>query len=121
MQNFLRAVESRDPERVAGCFSSDARYANIPHDPAVGTDAIRGLFGAILSRCEAVRWDIVSAAYLPDRAYLERVDRFFIAGGEYAIECNGVFVVDRDAGLLTEVRDYVDLGLWRSRLAAARQ
>ena len=73
----------------------------------------------ILDRSDEVRWDIVTEAYAPHRAWLERVDRFRIDGTEYAVRCNGVFEVDTDAGVITEVRDYVDLGEWRGRLADA--
>ncbi len=111
---FLAAVHDRDCDAVAGCFTADARYANVPHPPAVGPAAIRAVFARILPRCERVHWEIVSAAYDGQRAWLERVDRFWIGGREYAIECNGVYVV---AGpRLAEVRDYVDLATWRARL-----
>ena len=66
-----------------------------------------------------MRWDVVTSAYDGDRAWLERVDRFWIDGQEYAIECNGVYTVDPASGLLDEVRDYVDLATWRQRLGDA--
>jgi ketosteroid isomerase-like protein len=116
VRRFLAAVESGDPDAVAGCFTDDARYANVPHPPAVGPAAIRALFARVLDRCERVRWDVVSAASDGDRAWLERVDRFWIDGREYAIECNGVYTVDPARGQLAEVRDYVDLATWRERL-----
>jgi limonene-1,2-epoxide hydrolase len=113
---FLAAVESGDADAVADRFTARARYANVPHPPAVGRDAIRAMFAPILGRAERVRWDVVSSAYDGDRAWLERVDRFWIDGREYAIECNGVYAVDPASGLLDEVRDYVDLATWRQRL-----
>lgn len=113
---FLAAVESRDADAAAACFAEDARYANVPHDPVIGPAGVRGLLGPILARSSEVRWDIVSAAYDGDRAFLERVDRFRIDGREYAVECNGVVEVDPGTGLITAFRDYVDLGVWRTRL-----
>ena len=113
---FLAAVESADPDAVAGCFTEGAAYANVPHPPAVGREAIRAVFAPILERSERVRWDVVSSAYDGQRAWLERVDRFWIDGREYAIECNGVYTVDTGRELLAEVRDYVDLATWRQRL-----
>lgn len=113
---LLAAVASRDCDGVAACFTADARYANVPHPPAMGPTAIRAVFARILPRCERVDWEVVSAAYVGPRAWLERVDRFWIDGRVYAIECNGVFTVDRDLGTLREVRDYVDLATWRARL-----
>src|SRR5687768_3441249 len=116
VRRFLTSVESRDPAAVAACFTADASYRNVPHEPAIGAAAIEELFRPILTRSERVVWDIVSAAYSPDTAWLERVDRFWIDGVEYRIECNGVARVDVGTGLLTEFRDYVDLGVWRQRL-----
>ena len=114
---LLEAVASCDVDRIAWCFTEDATWANVPHPPAVGRDGIRAMFGGIVPRCERIRWDVVSASYAADVAWLERVDRFWIDGREYAIECNGVFRVDERSGLIREVRDYVDLGVWRARLA----
>lgn len=114
---FLAAVESRDPAAVARCFTADATYQNVPHPAAVGPEAIEAMFAPILSRSDRVVWDIVSESYGEDRAWLERVDRFWIGGTEYHIECNGVAEIDTAAGLLTAFRDYVDLGVWRERLA----
>lgn len=114
---FLTAVESRDPAAVARCFTPGATYANVPHPPAAGRDAIEALFTPILGRSDRVVWDIVSESYAEHRAWLERVDRFWIGGTEYRIECNGVAEIDTEAGLLTAFRDYVDLGVWRERLA----
>lgn len=116
VRRFLAAVESADCDAVAACFAEDARYANVPHPPAVGRTGIRAMFAPILSRSERVRWDVVSSAYADGTAWLERVDRFWIDGREYAIECNGVYAVDAARGVLTEVRDYVDLATWRERL-----
>jgi len=117
---FLKAVERRDLDAVGRCFSANARYANVPNPPVEGPAGVQELFAPILGRAQRVRWDVVSAAYLEDRAHLERVDRFWIDNSEYAIECHGVFQVDPRAGLITEVRDYVDLATWRRRLATAK-
>lgn len=117
---FLAAVESRLPADVAACFTPDAIYRNMPHEPAAGRPAIEELFRPILSRSERVVWDIVSDAYSGDSAWLERVDRFWIDGVEYRIECNGVARVDLASGLIAEFRDYVDLGVWRRRLEGVR-
>ena len=117
---FLSAVESRDPAAVAACFTADATYRNMPHEPAAGRSEIEVMFRPILDRSERVVWDIVSAAYRGDTAWLERVDRFWIDGVEYRIECNGVARVDGATGLIAEFRDYVDLGVWRQRLGGVR-
>ena len=102
---------------MAACFTEDATYRNMPREPAVGRPAIEALFTPILGRSERVVWDVVSAAYEEHTAWLERIDRFWIEGRQYRIECNGVLLVDPPTGLIAEFRDYVDLGVWRARLA----
>ncbi len=113
---FIAAVERRDIDGVCDCLTADLRYANVPHAPVVGRDGVRGLLGPFLERCEAARWDVVSAGVAGDTAFAERVDRFWIDGQEYRIECAGVYRIAGDR--IAEVRDYVDLGVWRERLGA---
>lgn len=116
VDEFLSAVASRDALAVGARFTSEATYRNMPHPPAVGPAGVAALFAPILSRAEEVRWDVVSRCEDGDRAWVERVDRFWIDGHEYAIECNGVYELDLDRGLIRAARDYVDLGTWRERL-----
>jgi limonene-1,2-epoxide hydrolase len=117
VDRFLAAVESRDVDAVAECFAPDATYQNVPHPPYEGREAIRELFGRALGRCEKVRWDIVTESDGEDRVWLERVDRFWVAGVEYAIECNGVWDVDVATSSITAVRDYLDYHVWLGRSA----
>lgn len=118
VHSLLRAVADRDVDAVLTCFAADAAWQNVPHPPAEGHEEISAMLGPILARSSEVRWDVVTEAYRDDRAWLERVDRFWIDGSEYAVRCNGVVEFDTDAGVITEWRDYVDLGEWRSRLRA---
>tara|TARA_B100000686_G_C16210080_1_gene674965 strand:+ start:119 stop:517 length:399 start_codon:yes stop_codon:yes gene_type:complete len=119
IEGFLRHVESRDSEAVAACFTEDAHYRNMPGPPAIGKESIHQVFSKILGASEKVQWDVVTESYMPGIAWLERVDRFWINGIEYSVECNGVFLVDEEAGLITEVRDYLDIGVWREHAASS--
>lgn len=111
---YIAAVESRDPDAVADCFTPDAVFRNVPHPPSVGRDAIRASYAPILDRSERVRWDVHTVAAVGNHVLAERTDRFWINGEEYAVHCNGVFVIEN--GLIAEMRDYTDLGVWRARL-----
>jgi limonene-1,2-epoxide hydrolase len=117
IDGLLTAIESRDLRRVAGMLTPDATWQNVPHPPTSGRDAVVGVLGAILCWSDDVRWDVVSAATRNGTVWCERVDRFWIDGDEQAVRCNGVFTVDPATGLVSSVRDYVDLGEWRDRLA----
>ena len=63
--------------------------------------------------------DVLSASVRGDAGWYERLDRFWIDGTEYAVPCNGVFQVDLATRTVCALRDYVDLGKWRSRVAPA--
>ena len=117
VHGFLAAVEARDIDAVLTFFAEDGSWQNVPHPVAQGRDAIRAMLTGIVEQSSQVRWDIVSEAYSDRRAWVERVDRFWIDGEEYAVRCNGVLEIDPDQGVITELRDYVDLGEWRARVA----
>jgi limonene-1,2-epoxide hydrolase len=114
-------VAQRNANAVAECFHIDGRWQNVPHAPAVGRAAIAELLDPVLRRSDRAEWEIVRASFEPHRAWLERVDRFWIDGAEYAVACNAVMDVDPDTGLITEWRDYVDLGEWCARIGPALQ
>ncbi len=114
VRHYIATVESRDAAAVAECFTAHASLRNMPHEPAVGRAAIRALYEPILARSTRVQWDVHTVAATGDHVLAERTDRFWIDGAEYAVQCNGVFVIEGD--LIADVRDYVDLGVWRARL-----
>jgi limonene-1,2-epoxide hydrolase len=116
---FLHAVEARDVDGVVASFAADGVHQNVPHPPTVGHAAIRAVFARILGRSERVEWEILDEIGRPGQVWLERIDRFWIDGAEYAIECNGIFEVDEAAGVITVFRDYLDLAVWRDRLGDA--
>jgi limonene-1,2-epoxide hydrolase len=116
---WIRAVESGDVERVLETLAPDCSYRNVPEEPAVGRDAIRGLFARVLERSDRIVFDVISESYVAGHGFAERLDRFWIDGAEHVLACNGVFEVDLETGLITEVRDYLDLTGWRQQMVAA--
>lgn len=116
---LLAALASRDLRLIEDAMSPDCRWQNMPEPAAEGRDAILGLLAPVINWSDEVRWDVVSAAYHGDTAWLERADRFWIDGEEHTVLCNGVFQVDTTSGTVTSVRDYVDLAEWRARLTPA--
>ena len=113
--DLLRALESRDLRAVGRALSPVASWQNVPHPVVTGREHVVAFLSGILTWADEVRWEIVSASYEERRAWLERVDRFRFDGEWFDVRCNGVIEVD-DAGLVTGVRDYVDLGEWRERV-----
>ncbi|MDG1846102.1 MAG: limonene-1,2-epoxide hydrolase family protein [Acidimicrobiales bacterium] len=120
LETFLASMQSCDIDKVMGSFTNDSLWQNVPHLPAKGLIEIRTMFETIMRRSSKIRWDVVSASFNKDQAWIERVDRFWIDGTEYAVKCNGVFDFDSSTSTIQSVRDYVDLGEWRSRLSQAQ-
>lgn len=118
-ETFLNSLESCDIDRILQSFTEQSSWQNVPHVPAVGLSEIRATFESIVQRSSRIQWDVVSSAFEGSRGWVERVDRFWIDGIEYAVRCNGVFDFDVESSTILSVRDYVDLGEWRSRLADA--
>lgn len=114
---LLDAVATRDLQLIQDALSPHCTWQNVPNPPAVGRTAVLELLAPILCWADEIRWDIVSAGYDGDTAWVERADRFWIDGQEYTALCNGVITVDLESGTITSVRDYVDLGEWRARVA----
>ena len=119
-ETFLDSLESCDIDRILQSFTEKSSWQNVPHEPAVGLSEIRAAFESIVQRSSRIQWDVVSSAFEGSRGWIERVDRFWIDGTEYAVRCNGVFDFDVESSSILSVRDYVDLGEWRSRLADAK-
>ena len=114
------AIESRDLRAVQAALHPNATWQNVPHPAAKGRPAVMALLANILCWSDQVRWDVISS--VDGRvAWYERVDRFWLLGKEYSVQCSGVFTVDPATDTVCEVRDYVDLGEWRARITPVLQ
>lgn len=76
------------------------------------------LLANIVCWSDKVRWDVASVAIQGNVGWLERLDRFWLAGEEHSVACNGIFTIDPETQTVLSVRDYVDLGEWRSRVGS---
>ena len=120
VETFLHALSTREMRVIMSFFDERSSWQNVPHPPSNGIEEISLMFSPIIHKSSKVQWDILSASYKENRAWLERVDRFWIDEAEYSVQCNGVFEFDLSKGKIITVRDYVDLGEWRERLTLAR-
>lgn len=116
---LLAALASRDMRAVEAALSPQCRWQNVPSPATEGRDAVVAMLGRVVNWSDRVQWDLLSAAYDGTSAWLERADRFWINGDEHTVLCNGVFECDPDSNTVLSVRDYVDLGEWRSRITPA--
>ena len=119
-KTFLNSLASCNIDLIMQSFTELSQWQNVPHTPAVGLSEIKTTFETIVTRSSRIQWDVLSSSFEGDRGWIERVDRFWIDGREYAVRCNGVFDFDLATSSISSVRDYVDLGEWRSRLGKAK-
>ena len=119
-ETFLESIESCDIDLILQSFTEKSSWQNVPHPAAVGISEIRSTFETIVRRSSQIKWDIISSSFEGARGWIERNDRFWIDQTEYSVRCNGVFDFDLETSSILSVRDYVDLGEWRSRLGNAK-
>jgi limonene-1,2-epoxide hydrolase len=121
VRRLLASIESRDLGLIHDALSPEVSWQNVPHEAASGRDAVMAMLAPIVTWSDHVEWQVLSSAYDREFAWLERVDRFTLDGTEHAVRCCGVFTVDPDLRVVSAVRDYVDLGEWRTRIAPVYQ
>ena len=107
-----------DMDRIIACFTEDAVYHNIPMEPVHGVDGIRAALGAFMSSASEVQWDVLAVAANDGTVLTERVDKFKVNDTWIELPVMGTFVVT--GGLISEWRDYFDLGDFQKQMAATQ-
>lgn len=116
IERLFAAIETRDLRVIDSLLHPDVSWQNVPHSPAQGREAVLQLLGNILGWSDRVQWDVISKSVSETAGWYERLDRFWLAGEEHAVACNGVFTVDVASKTVIAVRDYMDLSEWRRRV-----
>jgi limonene-1,2-epoxide hydrolase len=125
-------VASNDPEGVvrrfcdawgrgewaslAGYFTEEATYHNIPMEPVTGREAIAQFIASFTSGVDHVEFRIHHLASQGQVVLTERTDVFRLQGRTVELGVMGAFEVDD--GLISAWRDYFDLNQFMSRLQA---
>ena len=118
VESFLNTLPSMEMDKIMSFFDDRSSWQNVPHPQRLVVKKLLKCLGQLSPKVR-VRWDLINAVYEKEKAWLERIDRFWIDDVEYSVQCNGVFELDTVNGIILSVRDYVDLGEWRDRLAQA--
>ena len=101
-------------DEITACFTDDAVYHNIPVDPVVGHDGIRGMLGMFLAPGATIEFRVLNIVAEGDVVLTERVDVFRMGDATIELPVMGTFEV-RD-GLIAAWRDYFDLNQYMSQL-----
>ena len=72
---FVEAWSRLDPEELAGFFSEDGTYHNMPMGPVTGRDEVKRLIAGFTAAWTETEWDLVHIASEGDLVFTERLDR----------------------------------------------
>jgi len=115
VRDFCDAVRRRDCKALAGFFTEDAVYHNIPIDPVVGRDQIEATLVQFVGPSTEAAFDVLALAVSGRKVLTERVDRFVINGKRIEIPVMGTFEVETD-GRISAWRDYFDMAQFMKQM-----
>jgi limonene-1,2-epoxide hydrolase len=111
LRAFVDAWNALNYVTIYSLMSEDIFYHNLPLKPVIGRKAVRAYLDAYpIDKCE---WELLNVAVNGGTVLTERVDRFVRGKDQIVIPVMGAFEV-KD-GLITQWRDYFDLGALKPR------
>ena len=113
VRRFIAEWSSLDADRLAGYFTDDGVYRNMPIAPVAGKEALR----RFIANWQSTDWEILNLAVDGERVYVERVDRTVVNGKPVNLPCFGVF--ELRGGKIAEWRDYFDMATYTGAVSAA--
>lgn len=113
---FCKLWASPDPEQLAGYFTEDAIYHNMPMDPVTGREAIKEFIAGFTAVLDGIDFQVHRQVSSDNLVMNERTDVMRRKdGGEIPLPVMGSFeVVD---GKIAAWRDYFDMATVTSGLA----
>ena len=110
IEEFCAAWSRLDPAELAGYFTEDGVYHNMPAGPVKGRQRIEQFIRGFTASWTATDWEILTLAETGNVVVAERVDRTRAGDKSVELPCTGVFEI-RD-GKIARWRDYFDMGTY---------
>lgn len=110
IRTFIEAWSTLDAERLAGFFTEDGTYYNMPAQPVSGRDNVQKFITGFLSSWTETTWDILNICGSGNLVFAERLDRTKTTRGNVDLPCVGVF--EMKEGRIHIWRDYFDIGTY---------
>ena len=107
---FIDAWSRLDPDELAGYFTEDGTYHNMPTGPVTGRDNVRDMITAFTASWTATQWDLLHIVGSGDVVIAERVDKTEAGDKSVDLPCTGVFEMEN--GKIKVWRDYFDIGTY---------
>ncbi|MBY0565459.1 MAG: nuclear transport factor 2 family protein [Hyphomonadaceae bacterium] len=110
IRDFVKAWSRLNPEEIAGYFTEEGVYHNMPAGPVHGRERIRAFIAGFIKDWTATEWDLLTMVSSGDVVVAERLDRTRSKKGEVDLPCCGVFEMRN--GKIAVWRDYFDLATY---------
>lgn len=110
IREFIGAWSRLDPEELAGYFSEDGVYHNMPSGPVRGRENVQKMIAGFAGGWTETQWDILNLVCAGDLVIVERLDRTKAGKKAVDLPCTGVFELEN--GEIKVWRDYFDLGTY---------
>ena len=117
VRDFISAWQRLNPSELAGYFSEDGVYHNMPSAAVVGRDNIEQFISGFISQWESTDWEVINLLADGDSVMVERLDKTVVAGSPVNLPCFGYF--ELSDGKIKLWRDYFDLATYTTALTAA--
>ncbi|MDH3205223.1 MAG: nuclear transport factor 2 family protein [Gemmatimonadota bacterium] len=108
--DFIEAWSRLDPTELAGFFTEDGVYHNMPSQPVQGRANVEALIRGFSATWTQTTWDILNIMSSGNVVIAERVDR--TRAGDRSVDLPVVGVFEMEAGKIKVWRDYFDLGTY---------
>ena len=115
IREFIDAWSRLDPEELAGYFSDDGVYHNMPIGPVSGRANVAEFIRGFVGSWTETSWDVLNVAATGNVVIAERLDR--TRAGEKSVDLPCVGVFELEAGKIKIWRDYFDLATYQRALA----
>ncbi len=107
IREFVDAWSRLDPKELAGYFTDDGIYHNMPIAPVQGRENVEEFIRGFLSSWTETEWEIVNIASVGELVIAERIDKTKAGEKSVNLPCAGVFELEN--GKIKVWRDYFDL------------
>jgi limonene-1,2-epoxide hydrolase len=115
IREFIAAWSRMDPAELAGYFSDDGVYHNMPTAPVAGREQVEQLIRGFSAAWTETNWELRNVLCAGDVVIAERVDR--TRAGEKSVDLPCVGVFELEGGKIKVWRDYFDFGTYQRGLA----
>jgi len=115
IRSFIEAWSRLDPTELAGYFTEDGIYHNMPAEPVSGRTNVENFIRGFTASWTETTWDLLNIVSSGPIVIAERLDRTRAGDKSVDLPCVGVF--ELEGGQIRIWRDYFDLETYRKGLA----